>query len=175
RSIVHCEIYSDNILIGTNGHVKLSDFSSAVHLTADQKSVHKSTLGAVYWMAPELAKGSGYAPSTDVWALGATVYEMIEGHPPYEEYPELKVLELASTKGMPAPSDPTAWSRDLVGFMNLCCTVGSAERPTASRLLKHRLLVGQDSARSPRMLLEFSKRLELELEDEDDDEESDED
>ncbi|KAI7829091.1 kinase-like domain-containing protein, partial [Kickxella alabastrina] len=137
RHIIHCDVRSDNVLIDDRGQVKLADFSSAVYLDIDQPSVHKTSLGAIYWMAPELAKGAGYSPSTDVWAAGALLYEMIEGQPPYIEYPDIKVLELANANGMPKLSTPEACESNLIDLMHLCTTINPAERQAASRLRKH--------------------------------------
>ncbi|KAI8324658.1 kinase-like protein [Martensiomyces pterosporus] len=166
RRIVHCDLRSDNVLIGSNGQVKLADFSSAAHLSTDQKSAQKTALGAVYWMAPELAKGAGYSPSTDVWAAGALIYEMLEGQPPYIEYPELKVLELATAKGIPQPSSPDVWSESVVALMRLCCAANPSERPPASRLRKHEFVESPDTVRSARSLVAFVSEVEQIVEDE---------
>ncbi|PIA14654.1 kinase-like protein, partial [Coemansia reversa NRRL 1564] len=137
RHIIHCDLRSDNVLIDDNGKVKLADFSSAVYLEADQASAQKSSLGAIYWMAPELARGAGYSPSTDAWAAGSLLYEMLEGQPPYIEYPDIKVLELSHTNGMPKLNNPDACDPSLIELMHLCTAIAPSERPPAARLRKH--------------------------------------
>ena len=55
---MHRDIKSDNILVDTNGSVKLADFGFAVSLTEEQ-AWRKSVVGTPYWMAPELIRGLG--------------------------------------------------------------------------------------------------------------------
>lgn len=56
KSRLHRDIKSENILIGMNGEIKLSDFGFAINLT-NQKPVRKSVVGTPNWMAPELING----------------------------------------------------------------------------------------------------------------------
>ncbi|KAJ1723755.1 hypothetical protein LPJ53_001923 [Coemansia erecta] len=176
RHIIHCDVRSDNVLIDDRGQVKLADFSSAVYLDVDQSSAQKTSLGAIYWMAPELAKGAGYSPSTDVWAAGALLYEMLEGQPPYIEYPEIKVLELSNANGMPKLSAPDACDASLVDLMRLCTTTNPTERPPASRLRKHESVLSPDTAQCAQLMIDFVLQVESlagDEDDEDDDEEDD--
>ncbi|KAJ2550859.1 hypothetical protein EV175_003910, partial [Coemansia sp. RSA 1933] len=167
RHIIHCDVRSDNVLIDEKGQVKLADFSSAVYLDLDQVSVQKTSLGAIYWMAPELAKGSGYSSTTDVWAAGALVYEMLEGQPPYIQHPDVKVLELASTDGMPELSNPDACDPRLIELMELCTAIAPADRPAASRLRKQEAVMSPDSAQCAQLMLDFVHQVEsLECDDE---------
>ncbi|KAJ2164331.1 hypothetical protein IW139_001638 [Coemansia sp. RSA 353] len=167
RHIVHCDVRSDNVLINDKGLVKLADFSSAVYLEADQLSVQKASLGAIYWMAPELAKGAGYSASTDVWAAGSLLYEMLEGQPPYIEYPDIKVLELSHANGMPALTNPDSCDASLVELMLQCTAVAPADRLQASRLRKHESVVSQDAAQCAQLMIDFVLQVES-LEDQDD-------
>ncbi|KAJ2481754.1 hypothetical protein IWW56_001563 [Coemansia sp. RSA 2131] len=167
RHIVHCDVRSDNVLINDKGLVKLADFSSAVYLEADQTSVQKTSLGAIYWMAPELAKGAGYSAATDVWAAGSLLYEMLEGQPPYIEYPDIKVLELSNANGMPALTNPDSCDASLVELMLQCTAVAPADRLQASRLRKHESVVSQDAAQCAQLMIDFVLQVES-LEDQDD-------
>ncbi|KAJ2162629.1 hypothetical protein GGF46_000502 [Coemansia sp. RSA 552] len=167
RHIIHCDVRSDNVLIDDKGQVKLADFSSAVFLDADQASAQKTSLGAIYWMAPELAKGAGYSGGTDVWAAGALLYEMLEGQPPYIEYPNIKVLELSSANGMPKLTSPDACDPGLVELMNQCTAISQHDRPQASRLRKHESVMALDSAQCAQLMVDFVLQVES-LEDDDD-------
>ncbi|KAJ2892096.1 hypothetical protein GGI21_005687 [Coemansia aciculifera] len=172
RHIVHCDVRSDNVLVDERGQVKLADFSSAVYLDADQTAAQKASLGAIYWMAPELRHGSGYSGATDVWAAGALLYEMITGQPPYIEYPDIKVLELAQANGLPRLEAEDVCDPRLVDLMRLCTVVAPAERLAASKLRKHESVVAPNTAQCAQLMIDFVLQVES-LEEEDGSEASD--
>ncbi|KAJ2783470.1 hypothetical protein H4R18_001679 [Coemansia javaensis] len=160
RHIIHGDVRSDNVLIDDKGQVKLADFSNAVFLDAGQTSAQKASLGAIYWLAPELAKGAGYSASTDVWAAGALLFEMLEGQPPYIEYPDIKVLELAHANGMPKPSAPGGCDPSLVALMRQCTAIAPADRPSAARLRKHESVSGLETSQCTRLMIDFVLQVE---------------
>ncbi|KAJ2476038.1 hypothetical protein EV174_005067 [Coemansia sp. RSA 2320] len=160
RHIVHCDVRSDNVLVDERGQVKLADFSSAVYLDADQAAAQKASLGAIYWMAPELARGAGYSGATDVWAAGALLYEMIEGQPPYIEYPDIKVLELAHANGLPRVDPGDACDPRLVDLMRLCTVVAPGERLAASKLRKHEAVAAPNVAQCAQLMVDFVLQVE---------------
>ncbi|KAJ1823902.1 hypothetical protein GGH91_001670 [Coemansia sp. RSA 2671] len=166
RHIVHCDVRSDNVLVDERGQVKLADFSSAVYLDADQAAAQKATLGAIYWMAPELARGAGYSGATDVWAAGALLYEMISGQPPYIEYPDIKVLELAQANGLPRVDAGDTCDPRLVELMRLCTVVSPTERLAASKLRKHESVAAPNTAQCAQLMVDFVLQVES-LEEED--------
>ncbi|KAJ2861186.1 hypothetical protein GGH94_005064 [Coemansia aciculifera] len=170
RHIVHCDVRSDNVLVDERGQVKLADFSSAVYLDADQAAAQKATLGAIYWMAPELTRGAGYSGATDVWAAGALLYEMISGQPPYIEYPDIKVLELAQANGLPRVEAGDTCDPRLVDLMRLCTVISPTERLAASKLRKHESVVAPNTAQCAQLMVDFVLQVEsLEEEDGSDD------
>ncbi|HVR86472.1 MAG TPA: protein kinase, partial [Planctomycetota bacterium] len=86
RNIVHRDLKPQNILITPAGEAKVGDFGLAHLGTATLELTRAgSTLGTPLYMAPEQVKGEskGITPRTDVYALGAILYEILNGTPPH--------------------------------------------------------------------------------------------
>jgi len=133
---IHRDIKSDNLLLGTNGDVKLADFGYAAQLTQN-KQKRTTIVGTPYWMAPEVIRGQNYDTKVDIWSLGIMVMEMLEGEPPYMEFPPLRALFLITTKGVPPLKNPQAHSSELQSFLNLCLEKSPEARGSADQLLAH--------------------------------------
>ncbi|KAK5577799.1 hypothetical protein RB653_002747 [Dictyostelium firmibasis] len=136
---IHRDIKSDNILLGTDGSVKLADFGYAAQLTkSKQKRV--TIVGTPYWMAPELIRGQNYDRKVDIWSLGIMAMEMAESEPPYMSFPPLRALFLITTKGIPDLKDQNKWSDDFKDFVKKCLDKDVENRPEAKVLLNHPFL-----------------------------------
>ena len=133
---IHRDIKSDNLLLGTNGDVKLADFGYAAQLT-QTKQKRTTIVGTPYWMAPEVIRGQNYDTKVDIWSLGIMIMEMLEGEPPYMEFPPLRALFLITTKGVPPLKTPEAFSPELRSFLNACLEKMPEARGSADQLLAH--------------------------------------
>jgi len=91
-------------------------------------------------MAPEVIVGQQYDGRADIWSLGITLMEMVEGEPPYMEFPPLRAIFLIATKGIPAIKNPAACSPDLRDFLSISLRRDPQSRPTAEKLLMHPFL-----------------------------------
>lgn len=106
HQIVHRDLKPGNILIDLEGHPRVTDFGLAKrcddlnHLTIDGQ-----VLGTPGYMAPEQAAGksSDCTPATDVYALGAVLYETLCGRPPFEAVSYAEAIELVQEE---LPSRP---------------------------------------------------------------------
>ena len=113
---IHRDIKSVNIMLDTEGHVKLVDFGGAAVLTKEQ-SKRNSLVGTPHWMAPELIRGDGYTDKVDVWSLGITALEMANGEPPHYHKKPLKALLLITTSPSPTVANPEKWSDSFQDFL----------------------------------------------------------
>jgi len=131
---IHRDIKSDNILLNSLGEIKIADFGYAAQLT-QEKQKRRTVVGTPYWMAPELIRGHDYGQKVDIWSLGIMLREMIEGEPPYMEFPPLRALFLITTKGIPPLNEEDKYSPQLVRFYSRCLEKEVEKRPTAEELL----------------------------------------
>jgi WD40 repeat protein len=86
RGVVHRDLKPGNLLLAADGTPKITDFGLAKRLdAAGSPTLSGSILGTPSYMAPEQALGDSkrIGPSTDVYALGAILYEMLTGRPPF--------------------------------------------------------------------------------------------
>ncbi|NXV54701.1 PAK3 kinase, partial [Molothrus ater] len=82
NDVIHRDVKSRNILLRTDGSVKLADFGLSAQLTPEQNR-RCSVVGTTWWMAPEVVMHQPYGPKVDVWSFGIVGIEMVEQEPPY--------------------------------------------------------------------------------------------
>ena len=107
--IVHRDLKPSNILLDEAGRPSISDFGLAKMLSADGPSTRTGAIiGTPSYMAPEQAAGRGEAvgPLSDVYSLGAILYELLSGRPPFDEPSPLDTLVQVLEREPDPPSGP---------------------------------------------------------------------
>ncbi|KAJ7010399.1 hypothetical protein NC653_000982 [Populus alba x Populus x berolinensis] len=139
---IHRDVKAGNILLDTNGIVKLADFgvSACMFDTGDRQRSRNTFVGTPCWMAPEvLQPGSGYNSKADIWSFGITALELAHGHAPFSKYPPMKVL-LMTIQNAPPGLDydrDKKFSKSFKEMVAMCLVKDQTKRPTAEKLIKH--------------------------------------
>ncbi len=82
HNIVHRDIKPQNIIISSDGRVKVTDFGIAK--AASSQTISSNTMGSVHYISPEQARGGYCDERSDIYSLGITMYEMLTGRVPFE-------------------------------------------------------------------------------------------
>ncbi|WP_158943320.1 bifunctional serine/threonine-protein kinase/ABC transporter substrate-binding protein [Streptomyces sp. NRRL S-378] len=127
--IVHRDIKPDNVLL-TKDRVVLTDFGIAHLADATTKLSHSGiVIGTPQYMPPEQLEGKRPTAANDLWALGATLYHAVEGHPPFEAdgLHALAVAVFTRPHRPPVHAGPLAPVLDALLTKDPALRVGAAE------------------------------------------------
>lgn len=84
NGIVHRDIKPHNILLGSNGRVKVTDFGIARAASSSTITQTGSVMGSVHYFSPEQARGGVVTEKSDIYSLGIVLYEMLTGQIPFD-------------------------------------------------------------------------------------------
>ncbi|KAL4249212.1 non-specific serine/threonine protein kinase [Abortiporus biennis] len=134
QGVIHRDIKGANILTNKDGCVKLADFGVASS-TAAGAVRDDAVVGSPYWMAPEVIEQSGATTSSDIWSVGCTVIELLEGKPPYHFLDPMPALfRIVQDDCPPIPEGASPIVKD---FLYHCFQKDCNLRISAKKLLKH--------------------------------------
>lgn len=131
NNLVHRDVKLQNLLITSDGEVKLGDFGVSAEVTFT-RTKRKTLVGTPHWIAPEVILGNPYNTRADIWLFGITVYELLCGAPPLADRPPMKAL--FEIPRLPAPEIKEG-SAELKEFMRCCLNKTPSNRPDCGRLL----------------------------------------
>ncbi|XP_045776420.1 neither inactivation nor afterpotential protein C isoform X3 [Maniola jurtina] len=138
NNIIHRNIRCNNILITKDGEVKVTDFGLSCKLNGSDDTT-RTVIGSPSWMAPEMVAGGeeGYGNRVDVWALGISTIEMVDGKAPFENmHPTCALFQIVRNPP-PGVAKPSMSSNDINDFINECLEKNPEHRPFMAELEEH--------------------------------------
>ena len=130
QNVVHRDIKPGNILLTTDGQVKVTDFGIAQAIsTEDNLTVAGSVMGTATYFSPEQAEGAVVDGRSDVYSLGVVLYELLAGRPPFIGETPIAVASKHVRETVPSPRqfNPSLPS-DLEAITLLALAKGPNER-----------------------------------------------
>ncbi|WP_354645368.1 serine/threonine-protein kinase [Kitasatospora camelliae] len=101
--VVHRDVKPGNVLLALDGRVVLTDFGIASVAGTSTLTRTGELVGSVDYLAPELVRGGTPSPASDLWALGVTLFQAVEGVPPFRR-PTAIETAMAIATDPPAPA-----------------------------------------------------------------------
>ena len=84
NGIIHRDIKPQNILVQSEGHIKVADFGIARMANSSTLTKGDSVMGSVHYFSPEQAAGENVAETSDIYSVGVVLYEMLTGQVPFD-------------------------------------------------------------------------------------------
>ena len=147
RGIIHRDIKPSNIMLTEDGQVKVTDFGIAK--AAGEKGITKTgtQLGTIWYMAPEQIRGGNVDATSDMYALGITLYQMLTGQVPFHSDSDFAIMKAHVEE---PPQDPAVLNplipRALCNVILKVLAKNPQERFQSAEELKTALLQVTDAA-----------------------------
>lgn len=146
QGVIHRDIKGANILTTKDGTVKLADFGVSTSTLAGPDK-EAQVVGTPYWMAPEIIQLSGATSASDIWSVGCTVIELLQGKPPYHNLAAMPALfAIVNDDHPPLPEGVSPAARD---FLMQCFQKDPNLRVSARKLLRHAWITGSRRSDAP--------------------------
>ncbi|WKX70909.1 serine/threonine-protein kinase [Streptomyces sp. XD-27] len=160
--VLHRDVKPGNVLLGRGdsaqaegpwgGRVVLTDFGIAMATGTSTLTKTGEVVGSIDYIAPERVRGRKPGPASDLWALGATLYQALEGRAPFRRD---TAMETAYAIAMD-PLEPMRKAGPLTGLIEALLAKDPDERPSAGEVERALRAPSAEAATEPEMLIGLS-------------------
>ncbi|WFB08921.1 protein kinase [Streptomyces sp. LX-29] len=125
--VLHRDVKPGNVLLGADKRVVLTDFGIAMATGTSTLTKTGEVVGSIDYIAPERVRGRKPGPASDLWALGATLYQALEGRPPFRRDTAMETAYAIAVD----PVDPTRNAGPLTSLVEALLDKDPDRRPSA--------------------------------------------
>ncbi|MDP9242204.1 MAG: protein kinase, partial [Actinomycetota bacterium] len=160
QGIVHRDVKPENMLVTTDGAVKVADFGLARAYSDMQSTQSGMVTGTVQYLAPEQIQGHPAEPRTDLYSLGVVAYELLTGRTPFVAETSLAIAYQHLSERVPAPSLVAPAVPESLDRIVLSATEKSAEdRPHSAQELRRELVATARTLNPARPIADLVREL----------------
>lgn len=151
RGLIHRDVKPENILLARDGTVKVADFGIAAMVDADRTSPGGTIPGTLRYLSPEQARGTQATSSSDIWAAGAVLCELLTGSPPGSGNGMDLIRRRATEPVVPPSSMAAEVSAELDAIVMKACALETVDRYVNAELMARdlRALEGNVTGEAP--------------------------
>jgi serine/threonine-protein kinase len=131
--VIHRDVKPSNVLVDRDGRARLTDFGLALAQDHTRLTAASTILGTLAYMSPEQAKGEQATAQSDLYAVGALLFELLAGRPPFEaETPSGLLMQHITMPAPPLGSLVEALPEGLAALVASALAKAPAERPASA-------------------------------------------
>ena len=139
RSIIHRDVKPGNVMLTSNGDVKVLDFGLARDMDAEGRSTPGTLMGTAAYMSPEQVDGEEATTSFDVYALGVVAYQLLSNKIPFEGTIATVCMKIKNEEPAPLEKLCPEAPRDLVKLVQRMMAKKPSQRPRDMREVEEAL------------------------------------
>ena len=151
--IIHRDIKPENLLLGNNGHLKLTDFGGSNYL---EGKVRYTTAGTQLYHSPEMLLKKGYDTRVDIWAIGVLIFELLVGRPPFVSDGQHSIEDNIVHGRVNWPNSMKLLAKNLITKL---LKLDPDQRPTLEEILQHQFIL--DYVQDPKSRLILPSEVEI--------------